>query len=65
MYDCMTPLFDECDGDDEDERRDGGEGADGRVDQELQHGDDQEVKVGDAAELLEQVPVKRKSQTWR
>ena len=49
-------LFDECDWDDEDEGGDGGEWADGGVDEQLQHGDDQEVEVGDATELLEEVP---------
>ena len=53
-----THLFDEGDCDDEDERGNGREWANGGVDEELQHGDDQEVEVGDAPELLEQVPEK-------
>ena len=53
-----THLFDEGDCDDKDERGDGCEGGDGGVDEQLQNGDDQEVEVGDAPELLKQIPEK-------
>ena len=52
----LVALLDHGDGDDEDERRDRGEGRDRRVDEQLHHAHDQEVEVGDAAELLEKVP---------
>ena len=56
MHKVVTFLLNECDRDDEDERRDGGEWADGGVDEQLQHGDDQEIEVADTTELLEQIP---------
>ncbi len=52
----LVSLLDHGDEDDEDERRPRRERGHRRVDEQLHHGHRQKVEVGDATELLEQIP---------